>query len=375
MNTTTEAPVNAMSFPVEEFDVATMAPSVMSLRINGIDDKDGAKAVKAARLKCVKMRCEIESKRKEFKEVWLRGGQAVDAMAKQLQAELAPLEQHCIAEEQAVADELKRIETERQEAIYQDRVAKMKQVGPHGTVVPEKHLREMSPAQFAEYLADLVETAARKAESDRIAKEQAEANQIEAERLRKEREEFEAKQAAEVASRKVTSDRLSLLAKVGVFPDVDAIAAMESYKFLELLATETGRFNREREQQEESRRHIADQQRAIDAENKRIADENAARIRQENIDRAAKEAAEQATRDTEARIKREAEVAEQNRLAEIARAEKQAALRPAKEKLNAFAIAVSQLGQPQISVEVDRKVLTLVNALVKGIGRIADEME
>ena len=375
MNTTTEAPVNAMSFPVEEFDVAAMTPTVMSLRINGIDDKDGANAVKAARLKCVKMRCEIESKRKEFKEVWLRGGQAVDAMAKKLQAELAPLEQHCIAEEQAVADELKRIETERQEAIYQERTARLFSADPDAPHVPRLRMLGMSDEQFASYVNEVTESAARKAESERVAKDQAEANRIEAERLKKEREEFERQQNEAEAKRQVLSNRLRTLMGFGAFPEADYIAGLSDEQYELVLTTARTDYEDKQNREAAERQKIAEQQRAIDAENKRIADENAARIRQEVIDKAAKEAAENAARETEARLKREAEVAEQNRLAEIARQEREAALRPAKEKLNAFAIAVSQLSQPQISVEVDRKVLTLVNALVKGLGRIAEEME
>ena len=111
------------------------------------------------------------------------------------------------------------------------------------------------------------------------------------------------------------------------------------------------------------------------AEQQRIAEEQAERERQEALRIAREEAAEQARIETEARIKREAEVREQQRLAEEALAAKQAALRPARDKLAAFSSAIGQVQQPQISVEVDRRILTLINNLQKAIQKIADELE
>lgn len=364
-----------LAFPVQDFDVDAMKPTVLALKINGINDKENQKLVKEWRLKCTRMRTGIEAKRKEFKEAWLRGGQAVDATAKRLQAALEPLEQHCIAQEAAVQKELDSIEQAKQDEIYQDRVARLKEVGPHGIVVPEKYLREMSPARFAEYLLESIEAAARKAESDRIAKEQAEANRIESERLAKEREAFE-KQRYEAEMRQTTLRlRMRDFQNCGEYPEATIVEAMTDEQFaIERQAAIERRDKRERETKA-LEEQLRVQQAIIDAENKRIADANAERLRQEQVAQAAKEAAEKAVRDTEARLAREAEIAEQARLAEIARLAKEAELKPVREKLNAFCVKLVEIERPSINPEVDSRTRAAVNACIKAIGKIADELE
>lgn len=370
-----EVKSQALAFPVQEFDVDAMKPTILALKINGIEDKANQKLVKEWRLKCMRMRTGIESKRKEFKEVWLRGGQAVDATAKRLQTALEPLEQHCIALEAEVQKELDRIEQERQDAIYRDRVEKLKAVGPHGTVVPEKYLRDMSPARFEEYLTESIETAARKAEDARKIAEQAEANRIESERIAKEREAFE-RQQYEAEMRQTTLRlRMRDFQNCGEYPEASVVEAMTEDEFATARQSAIDRRDQREHEAKEREERIKEQQRAIDAENQRIADANAERIRQEAIDKAAKEAADNAARETEARIAREAEVAEQERLAEVARAQKEAALRPAREKLNAFCVKLFEVERPLINPEVDAATRAAVNACIRAIGKIADGLE
>jgi len=63
--TVTEEPIQALSFPVQDFDIDGIRSDVLSLRINGIDDTAGQKKVRETRLRLVKMRTAIEAKRKD----------------------------------------------------------------------------------------------------------------------------------------------------------------------------------------------------------------------------------------------------------------------------------------------------------------------
>lgn len=353
--TVTEEPIQALSFPVQDFDIDGIRSDVLSLRINGIDDTAGQKKVRETRLRLVKMRTAIEAKRKDFKEVWLRGGKAVDEAAKKLQEKLAPLEQHCIAEESAVAKELERIEQEKADAKFEARRLRWNEAG--GDRTDRAYLMQFHDEAFDALILSVEAKTKQRLEFE-------EKQRIEAERLAKEKAEFEAHQAEVRRKREVTNTRMRKFAAVRHYPDQNEVERMDEDQFQDHLKVATDVFN---EAQEKEAKELA--------ERTRIAEENAERIRKEAIQKAADEAAEKAIRDTEARLNREAEEKEQQRLIEEARIAKEAALRPAKEKLNAFAIAVSAISQPQISVDVDRKVLTLVNNFVKAIGRIADELE
>jgi len=353
--TVTEEPIQALSFPVQDFDIDGIRSDVLSLRINGIDDTAGQKKVRETRLRLVKMRTAIEAKRKDFKEVWLRGGKAVDEAAKKLQEKLAPLEQHCIAEESAVAKELERIEQEKADAKFEARRLRWNEAG--GDRTDRAYLMQFHDEAFDALILSVEAKTKQRLEFE-------EKQRIEAERLAKEKAEFEAHQAEVRRKQEVTNTRMRKFAAVRHYPDQNEVERMDEDQFQDHLKVATDVFN---EAQEKEAKELA--------ERTRIAEENAERIRKEAIQKAADEAAEKAIRDTEARLNRDAEEKEQQRLIEEARIAKEAALRPAKEKLNAFAIAVSAISQPQISVDVDRKVLTLVNNFVKAIGRIADELE
>lgn len=355
MNAVAEEPIQAFSFPVQDFDIDGIRSDVLALRINGIDDMSGQKKVRETRLRLVKMRTAIEAKRKDFKEVWLRGGKAVDEAAKKLQEKLAPLEQHCIAEESAVAKEIARIEQEKADAQFETRLKRWSDAG--GEPVDRAYLNQFTDEAFDSVIL-AVEA---KVKANRELEEK---QRIEAERLAKEKAEFEAHQSEVRRKQEATNARMRKFASVRHYPDQNEVERMTDEQFQDHFKVATDLFNEAQEKEAKER-----------AERNRIAEENAERIRKEAIQKAADEAAEKAIRDTEARLKREAEAKEEARLAEEARVAKEAELRPAKQKLNAFAQAVNQLIQPQISVEVDRKVLTLVNNFVKALGRIADELE
>lgn len=403
-------------YPVREVTISEMGQRMLSLKIAGVNDKKGAKAVQEAKMECVRARTAIEKKRKELKADSLEYGRKVDTVAKTLTAMIEPIEQHLIGQQEAIEQEMARIAQAKADEIYAQRVAKLKE---YGATAPEAFLRSLDDAEFDQ----LVESAIRKMEEEkerkRLAAEEAERNRIEAERLAKERAEYEARQAAEKAARDKLRSRLNALAAVKSYPEEDDVAVMADSDFDAFLVARTTEWEQvrvaAREAEERAQRNAArmnafaavryypdpaevaamndatyevtlnsataiwEEKQAKEAaelaEQQRIAEEQAERERQEALRIAREEAAEQARIETEARIKREAEVREQQRLAEEALAAKQAALRPARDKLAAFSSAIGQVQQPQISVEVDRRILTLINNLQKAIQKIADELE
>lgn len=408
-----------LAFPVKQFDIAAIKPTVLALRINGIDDKAGQKLVREWRLKCKKMRTGIESTREEFKRVWLEGGRKVDAEAKRLQAELEPLEQHCIAEEEKIEAELERIETAKQDVIYADRLARWRLIEEPTNSRRDYLLSFTGEAEFTGHLEAVAERVRLRKEEEDRQRQEAERLRLEREELSRQQAEYEAKQAADRAARDKTRNRMNALAIVKCYPEEDTVAAMSDVAFEvyrgHMLAEWQAAQEAIRQAEEVAKRNAArmsscaavryypnpdkvaamtdegfaatleeatqlwnaQKQREADelAEQQRIAEENAERIRQENLQRAREEAAEQSRIETEARIERERQVAEQQRIAEEAKSAKEAALRPAKQQLYDFAGVIGRVPQPQISTEVDRKVLTLINNIQKSLSKIADELE
>lgn len=408
-----------LAFPVKEFDIAAIRPTVMALKINGIEDKEGQKLVHEWRMKCRKMRTGIESTREEFKRVWLEGGRKVDAEAKRLQAELEPLEQHCIAEEEKIEAELERIETAKQDVIYADRLARWRLIEEPTNTKRDYLLSFTTEAEFTEHLQAVAERVRLRKEDEARQAEARETLRLEQEELKRKQAEFEAQQAAERAAREKVRNRMNALAIVRCYPDEETVAAMSDEAFelfrVDKLNEWMAAQEATRQAEEIAKRNAArmsacaavryypnpdkvaamtdegfaatleeatqlwnaQKQREADelAEQQRIAEENAERIRQENLQRAREEAAEQSRIETEARIERERQVAEQQRIAEEAKSAKEAALRPAKQQLYDFAGVIGRVPQPQISTEVDRKVLTLINNIQKSLSKIADELE
>lgn len=215
---------------VTEETIAQMAERFASLKINGINDKAGFLAVDTARKECKKARSAIATEHATLKADALKVCQTLDSMKRSLTGKVEAIENRLVAEIEAIEAEKARIQKAKDDAIYNDRVAKLAE---HGTTIHEVALRAMTPAQFAEALAKAItDEAARKeaaakaeaeeAERKRIAAEQAEANRIEAERLKAERAELKRQQdelqaerdrlareeAARLAAAKAEQDRL-----------------------------------------------------------------------------------------------------------------------------------------------------------------------
>jgi len=185
--------------------------------------KDGYKTVKAARLELKKLRCDVESLRKDLKADILERGRVIDSEANRLKAMLEPLEQSLAAEEKAEDDrkaaELRAIQ-EAAERKLQSRVDAVVEAG--GTPVVSI-IRPMSDDEFAGYLEAIrveVEEAAEakrveeEARAKRETEERAERERLEAERaaeLARQTEELRTREAALAEARKAESDRLNAM--------------------------------------------------------------------------------------------------------------------------------------------------------------------
>lgn len=370
--------VNAIAYPVQEFEISEMAERMLSLKINGPADKEGAVAVQKALTECVTTRTAIDKKRKELKAESLEYGRKVDAVAKSLVDLITPIEEHLKGQKLAVVREQERLAKIIADAVYADR---RKRMDAESIEFPERYIRDFSNEEFDAWLFEKIAEKREKEEKARLAAEQAEANRIERERLEAEHAELkrqrEIQQAeidrmrkmeedrlAEIQRKQaVLHDRIAKLKAVGADVGSAVVEQMDDAKFEAVLSIAAKAYE-EQQIAEAEAKAIAD----------RIALEEAEERRKAEIKRAADAAAERAARETEDRLRREAEAREKARLAEIERLRKEAELKPAKDKIAAYCSAVKQLPIPELSEEIDKKIRALLNTFVKAVGRISDEL-
>ncbi len=178
----------------------------LAVKVTSLADKEAMKQAREMRLALKNIRVEAEKKRKSLKEDALVMGRAIDGVNNLLLAAIQPLERH-LEDQEKYAERL--AEQERQRRLS-ERTEALQPYLEDGQVVPA--LDVMTDDQFAKYLEDakLLHTAkieaAKKAEAERIAREQAEAAErerlrIENERLRAEAAALEAKAKAEREAR------------------------------------------------------------------------------------------------------------------------------------------------------------------------------
>lgn len=86
--------------------VEELKKEFMPLTITNIEDKEGYDAVKSALKFIVGKRNEIEDKRKELKADSLKFGRAVDERAKEIQALIAPIEEHLKGQKEKIDQEI-----------------------------------------------------------------------------------------------------------------------------------------------------------------------------------------------------------------------------------------------------------------------------
>lgn len=284
-----------IQFRKQDAAIAQLAEQYMPLRIDGISDKQGFKAVHDARMVVKNTRIAVEKKRKELKEDALRYGQAVDAEARRLTALLEPIESHLQLEEDAVVNErerIKRAAEEAKRAALQKRLDALLAVGVVGNPLA---VADMTEERFTASLAEATTA-------------------------------FHERQKAE------------------------AEAAAKRRQEEEALAAERSRLAEIKRQQDAEATRLA-------AERKKIEDQEAAHKRALELEAAKREAAEKARLETEQRIAREqaaakaaeeAKAAKEKAAADAAEAARIKAEqeRPQRERLLAVADAVASIGVP-----------------------------
>ncbi len=103
-------------FNVTDAAISELTDNYMQLAVNGIDDKDGLKAVKEARSVVKRHRIDVDKRRKELNADALECQRRINGEAKRITALLELIESHLEAQEKKVDDEIERIKREKEEA-------------------------------------------------------------------------------------------------------------------------------------------------------------------------------------------------------------------------------------------------------------------
>jgi hypothetical protein len=301
-----------------EAGLIALADKYKDLKIAGVEDKDGYKKVREARIELKNARVAVENDAYALRENAVKFQKAVVAREKQLVLITLRTEKALQEEEDKYKKALEeiRIEEERKrQAKIQDRINALAKFNCaidlyDASTMPDDKFNELLTQAEIDFKAEQERITAEKAEQERLRNEEAERLRAEREGLERIRQE---QQARELELRRQEE---------------------------ELIASEKKRLDKIRLENES----IAAERRKLEAEKR--AHEEAIRLEQ-----AKKEAAERARLDEQERIKREAEEkVERERLAKI-EAERQEALKPDKEKLYQYAKALMAIPLPTLSHE------------------------
>jgi hypothetical protein len=182
-------------YSVTDEALAQYRKEFLPLTINGIEDKEGYEKVKTARLFVKGERVNVEKKRVELKQSALDYGRAVDAEAKRITTAIEEVENHLIAEQKKIDDEVARIKFEKeQRAVLPERIAKLAELD---ATMSEEELLKMDGTQFMTVLNGFLSA---KLEKQRLAQEETERKQ------REEQERIEAEKKA-IEDKKLDAER------------------------------------------------------------------------------------------------------------------------------------------------------------------------
>lgn len=343
-----EIPLSQRSivYPIAVASIAAMSDRLKPLVISGIDDKPGALAVHKGRMECVRTRGLIEKKRKELKADSVEYGKKVDSVAKTLTESVLEIERDLITKEEAIEKERERIAKAEADAIYAGRLKQITDAGVQDDrQLNETSVRSMTEICFTVTLQAAIETARVKREQQeedaraearrkQIAAEEGERIRAERARLDEERAEFDRQQAEKNAEteRRNTTERQRL--------------EVERHE----LAREITRVRLEREKVE------AEQRQQQEAFRKEMAKQAAnEREQREAVEREERERLETADREA-------AELAAQQRAEE---------LRPARDKIERFAILLESLSLPDVPQEPRMKLAGIIDAAAAAVRQIA----
>lgn len=257
---------------IEEFnptkaEITKIVDDLKHLKINGLEDKEGALAVDKGRKELKKIRVAIKKFGKSKREQYVLAQKEVIRQENELVEMIEPTEKILQEEQTRIKKELTMV-TRRQ--ILPDRIKRLEEIE---IVAEEEMLLNMDDTKFIEYFyqkkADFME---KKAEEERLKREEEEA------KMRKEREEIEASKARIAEAERVAK------------AEADAKKRAEEQAKLEAEA-EKERVIKERE--DAARKAEEDKRKAVE-EAERKAKEEADRLvkEREEAERKAKEEAE-----------------------------------------------------------------------------------
>jgi chromosome segregation ATPase len=212
MSTVAEAEFNQFTenalqqFSIADSAIAKMREDYLPLKIAGVNDDSGFKAVHSARMVVKNHRVEVDKVRKALKADALEYGRKVDGEAKRITALLEPIEKHLTEEEDAYNAEKERIRTEARLKAEAEERARAEAEAARLKAEADAEAARLKAIQDAE-------NARLKAEAEKLAEErrilEAERQKVEAEkkrladieaaRLRKIEDERIAREAAEKA--------------------------------------------------------------------------------------------------------------------------------------------------------------------------------
>ena len=203
------------------------------LRINGINDIAGYKAVFQALQDIKQDRIKVEKMRKALKQDALDYGRAVDAKAKEIQALIEPVEEHLKAEREAIDNEKARIEQEKKTAAeiaacldeaYAANEQFDRQKEEAARLEAQRLEQERKEAELAAKQAE-IERKEREAqiarEAEERARQKAEA-EIQAAKLAQEKAEREAKEATERERQRIQAEQAAKEAEARLRAEAEA---------------------------------------------------------------------------------------------------------------------------------------------------------
>lgn len=172
----------------------------MAIKVDNPQDDAGFKTATTALKRMVRLRNQVEKKRKELKADAVRYGKAVDGEARRLQTLIEPIEAHLKTQADIVRLEQKRLEVEAENKRREEVRGWIKMLNDIGAPVDPDALKMMKPADFEwHYRTAKSEADKRNAEREQLEKDRAEiaAAKAELEALRAEKAEREKKETIE----------------------------------------------------------------------------------------------------------------------------------------------------------------------------------
>lgn len=386
-------PKTGILISVTEESIEQMATRFASLKINGINDKEGYLAVDMARKECMKARGVIKKEHFELKEESKLIGQALDLAKRTLTAKIQTVEDRLDSELKAVEDEKDRLRKVEQDKVY---AARMEQLAPYSkpqSVTPSREIiMAMKPDQFDATLARIKSDHEQwlAAEAKAAAEEAERKRQMEAqaEQLRIQQEEFAKQQEQIAAENLIIDERVSRVESLGGSCSRNLAKAMTPAEFDAYCDSAATAAQQRREAQDKADAELTEQRRQLEAqrleqesreqairdEEDRLAKIEAERLEAIRLEQVQKDAAEKARIETEERLAREAKAKEAHRLAEEEAAKRAAALLPVRQRLEVFANDLLNIATPELERDVESALYAIINRAVEAVRKLAKDL-